>query len=360
MLADLASLSVEALHQGFAPSAGNYGASVGSMPRLWQSSSPSCMCSLTAETCAGLSTTHSSSHIELGFLSLSPDKREGHLRVRPDFPPKCHDRSRVPGLRAPASLPSTVLVERTEETLDTVPNRYVRFALEQCDRSQLNRSLTLNTARGARRRGPGHSRSTVEELDSLLGHPLFREVSPPLAGPRRQSGPATTARLPRKLPAAAALIDGSLGLQLDVDDPFLVSRKSISTLYEYWVFVRLAGAVARAFGQPRTPDELWKPSATGMSLVLKAGATTRMQLSTKVGGDEVRGDLFFNREFRDGSWTRPMRPDASVYSASQDKRNCGCTLTPNTGWTGSSHSTRASSMTRSQRNATERVSGLTC
>ena len=81
-----------------------------------------------------------------------------------------------------------------------VPNRYVRFALEQWRWIAAQVVASAEYLSGvARRRGLATAASTVEELDSLLGHPLFREVSPPLAGPRRQSGPATTGRLPRKL-----------------------------------------------------------------------------------------------------------------------------------------------------------------
>ena len=91
-----------------------------------------------------------------------------------------------------------------------------------------------------------------------------------------------------------------------------MSRKSIATLYEYWTFVRLAEAVARACGTPGTAGELFRSSRSGMSLVLKAGATTRMKFETNVGGERILVDLFFNREFRNDSWTRPMRPDASI------------------------------------------------
>ena len=49
-----------------------------------------------------------------------------------------------------------------------------------------------------------------------------------------------------------------------------------------------------------------------MSLVLKAGARTRLKFETLVGGERLLVDLFFNNEFRGDSWTRPMRPDASL------------------------------------------------
>ena len=94
--------------------------------------------------------------------------------------------------------------------------------------------------------------------------------------------------------------------------------------------------------------------------MLKAGATTRMQLSTKVGGDEVRGDLFFNREFRDGSWTRPNAPRRQLGTSRPRTRELWLHFNTDTRVDWQQPFNRASSMTRSQRNATERVSGLTC
>ena len=49
-----------------------------------------------------------------------------------------------------------------------------------------------------------------------------------------------------------------------------------------------------------------------MSLVLRAGASTRLKFAAMVDGERVLVDLFFNNEFREASWTRPMRPDASL------------------------------------------------
>jgi hypothetical protein len=49
-----------------------------------------------------------------------------------------------------------------------------------------------------------------------------------------------------------------------------------------------------------------------MSLVLRARASTRLQFQARIRGELVLADLFFNNEFTRDSWTRPMRPDASL------------------------------------------------
>jgi hypothetical protein len=205
-----------------------------------------------------------------------------------------------------------MLIERTESTLDTVPNRFVRFVLERW------RALAQTVAHhagalsgAAMRRGIQEAERTVAKLDEYLGNPLFRQVGRLTIYPgdnqvlRRREGY-------RQFASAAALVEGTLGLELDLEDPFLVSRRSIATLYEYWTFVRLAQAAARACGKPGMEGQLFEASSHGMSLVLRANASTRLKFSTEVGDEPVLVDLFFNREFRRDSWTRPMRPDASL------------------------------------------------
>jgi hypothetical protein len=314
MLADLAALSVEALHQGFAPAAGQFSADAGATPRLLYQQFAVLHALLNGSDLVwAISQVLSQPH-RAWIAELEPRRPGQPLRGSS----RLSTQLSRPGPRVPAphtalvSLPAELLVSRTEETLDTVPNRYVRFVLERW------RALAFAVVDGAgslhgapQRRGLQEAQRVVEMLDGILGDPLFREVGPLSVLPgdnqvlRRREGY-------RQIAGAAAFVDGSLGLELDLEDPFLVSRRSIATLYEYWTFVRLAEAVARACGSRGVMEELFKPSPSGMSLVLKAGASTRLKFEANVGGTRVLADLFFNREFRSDSWTRPMRPDASL------------------------------------------------
>jgi hypothetical protein len=315
MLADLAALSVEALHQGFAPGAGQFAGDAGATPRLLY------------QQFAILNSLLSGSDLEWAIAQVLG---RPHTSWTSELESRCPGQalrgsSRLvsqlsrpgPRVRTPRgpldTLPATLLVQRSEETLDTIPNRFVRFVLERWRALALSVVQSAETLSGApRQRGLQTAQSVVDELDEVLGSPLFREVGRLTTRPgdnqvlRRREGY-------RQISAAAALIDGSLGLELDLDDPFLVSRRSIASLYEYWTFVRLAGAVARACGSPGVEGELFRASPSGMSLVLKAGAQTRMKFETTIDGQLVRADLFFNKEFSGAhSWTRPMRPDASL------------------------------------------------
>lgn len=316
MLADLARLSVEALHQGFAPSAGRFSSAIGPTPRLLYQQFAILHALMTdGELPWALSMMLNQPHRswETELEPRQPGRRiKGSSRLSTQM---SRPGSRVPTPNGPLeSLPSQILIQRTDETLDTLPNRYVRFVLERWRAIAATVLANADSLGGAaRRRGLRETERVLSGLDETLSQPLFREVGRLSVVPgdnqvlRRREGY-------RQIAAAAALVDASLGLDLDVEDPFLVSRKSVATLYEYWTFVRLARAAARAFDSPKSEADLWKPSSSGMSLILRAGASTRLEFVTQVGSRSVRGDLFFNREFRAGgdSWSRSMRPDASL------------------------------------------------
>ena len=314
MLADLAELAVEAMHQGFAPSSGEFGSATDGSPRLLY------------QQFAVLQSLLLGSDLAWAIAHIFGDPHrawESNLEPRsPGRPLRGSSRlgSQLgrPGPRVAtprgqlASMPRALPVERTDETVDTIANRFVRFVLERwraIAATVVSHADALGGA--AKRRGVEQAGEVVASLDEFLTAPLFREVSRLSVFPkdnqvlRRREGY-------RQLYAAWALVEGTVGLELDLEDPLLVSRKSIATLYEYWTFIKLAGAVAEACGSRGVAEELFRTSATGMSLVLKAGAATRLQFETDVAGERVLIDLFFNKEFRQSSWTRPMRPDASL------------------------------------------------
>ena len=314
MLADLAEVSVEALHQGFAASAGRFGSASGASPRLLY------------QQFAVLHSLMVGSDLEWAISQIltQPHRAwESQLEPRqPGRPLRGSSRlasqlsrpgSRVPTPRGPlASLPSTLLVERTEETIDTTPNRFIRFVLESWRALAaivVSSSEALSGA--AKARGVSQAQALVVTLDEYLTNPLFREVG------RLSVFPGDNQVLRgregyRQMFAAWALVEGAIGLDLDLEDPLLVSRKSIATLYEYWAFAQLTSAVSTACGSVGYAEHLFKPSATGMSLVLRARASTRLQFQASIRGELVLADLFFNNEFTRDSWTRPMRPDASL------------------------------------------------
>jgi len=315
MLADLAALSVEAIHQGFSASAGTFSSAVGASPRLLYQQFAVLHSLLFAEEVEWA----------LGDVTFRPHTAwVSNIETQePGRPLRGSSRLSAtltrPGRRVltPSgpmhSLPVRLLIERTEETLDTIPNRFVRFVLERWRGLAVQALYGAEQLKGAPlRRGVHQARRTIDRLDELLGQPFFREVSGLSTYPgdnqvllRREGY--------RQITAAAAIVEGSLGLELDLEDPFLVSRKSIATLYEYWTFVRLARVVAAACDAPRVESQLFKVGEAGMSLVLRTGTKTQLHHQVNVGGTDVHVDVFFNNTFGSkSSWTREMRPDVAA------------------------------------------------
>jgi hypothetical protein len=315
MISDLARIAVEALHQGFAPSSGQFSPDPSAAPRL------------IYQQFAVLSALLQTEDLKwaLGHVLSQPHRAwlvEQELRP-PGRPIKGSSRlganlakpgPRVPNrLGSPSSLPALVPVQRTEDTLDTTPNRYVRFVLERWRSIALDVARSAETLGGAaRRRGVAAAEALATQLDQLLAGTFLRTVGRLRTFPgdnpvlRRQEGY-------RQITAAAALVEGSLGLDLQIDDPLLVSRRSVATLYEYWCFIKLADSLFEACGRRPRATEYFRPVHNGMSLVMRAGTSTRMEFSTTIAGQPIKADLFFNKTFSgETSWTRPMRPDASV------------------------------------------------
>lgn len=316
MLSDLAARSVDVLHQGFAPSGGTY-RPASELPA-----------SMLYQRFAILSTLLNGSELNwaIQHVIARPHRSweaQQELR-RPGQPARGTSRlgsqlakpgRRVPSPRATLpSLPHDLHVPRTAETLDTIPNRFVRFVLEGWRALAAEVEMRAALLKGApQQRGVAEATHIKRRLDELLASPLFREVAPLSVFPgdnqvlRRREGY-------RQILGAAVLTESSVGLSFsDIEDPFLVSRRSVATLYEYWTFVRLADAVASVWQGPDPGLQLFQLGPTGMSLVLRANGAQRLRFQTRIQDRTVRAELSFNRTFSSTeSWTQPMRPDASL------------------------------------------------
>lgn len=227
------------------------------------------------------------------------------------------------GLLSVASVPRRVERTRTESTLDSIPNRFVFYALARW-RSIAQR---LTDALGPLRREPGpirRGRDAAAEvrarMDRYLGHPLFREVAPlrvfPLANQvlMKQAGYRDLFRT-----FVLGEFGSRLAIDLDVDDMFGASQRNAAALYEYWAFLQLADAVGEVCGSRKTVEVL-QPAADGLSIGFRQGVASGLTWRIERASREFEIDLFFNRTFvvsttyeLEASWTREMRPDCSLH-----------------------------------------------
>ena len=217
------------------------------------------------------------------------------------------------------TLPEVIPSRRTEETVDTVPNRFVKFALMRWRElaGSVQDVLMARAALAYGQRGLSAVGRVLESLDDLLSEPLFRDV-----GQLDELPTSNQVLLKREgyrqIFSTFALVESSLGLQLELDDAVRPSQRNIATLYEYWTFLKLADVVGDACQDGRAPLKLFRDDGDGLSLGLKRGKQSRLAWEVDVAGRRLGVTLFFNRTFAmtdddlDGSWSTPMVPDASV------------------------------------------------
>jgi predicted component of viral defense system (DUF524 family) len=227
------------------------------------------------------------------------------------------------------SVPRRVERSRTESTLDSIPNRFVLYALSRW-RSVAQRLADalgpLGSEPGPIRRGRDAAAEILTRMDRHLGHPLFREVAPlrvfPMANQvlLKQAGYRDLFRT-----FALGEVGSRLALDLDLDDVFAASQRNAAALYEYWTFLQLADAVGTVCGAEKTVEAL-QPARDGLSIGFRQGVASGLHWHLERAGREFEITLFFNRTFlvstsyaSDVSWSRAMRPDCSLHIRPQSR-----------------------------------------
>lgn len=212
-------------------------------------------------------------------------------------------------------LPTRLEVVRTRETLDTEPNRFVRFALQQWRRLVQDIGETLQKKGGYAQRARREMQDVLDRLDSYLTMTDFPELSPLTRFPtgntvlQRAEGYRTILQLYLQVEMAARL-SWSGG-----DEVYRAGQRDIATLYEYWVYLQLAAIVARLSGRQLDYRSLVHLSANGLTVDLRKGREHVIKGTLERLGRRLGLEFWFNRVFspqRGGSWTRAMRPDFSL------------------------------------------------
>lgn len=226
------------------------------------------------------------------------------------------------------TLPSRIQSHRTEETLDTVANRFVKFALTHWRdlAARLGHILSSRATAAYGVRGATAVARVIEALDDVLSEPFFRHLG------RLQELPTSNQVLLkregyRQIFSTFALIESSLDLSLELDDAVHPSQRNIAALYEFWTFLKLVEVLGDACDDSRATLRLFERNGDGLSLGLKRGRQSRLQWRVAIAGRRLVVSVYFNRTFRasdegdtDGSWSTAMVPDASVLIRPEEGR----------------------------------------
>jgi predicted component of viral defense system (DUF524 family) len=326
MLGDIASVATDALLQGFAPSSLDlvqqpevasrllYQQFAFLNARLASREMRDAMALILADPHRAW---HAETELQLAGRPLPGGQSLPRLLSRPGQRTPTHGRMRV------RSVPVRLERRRTEASYDSVPNRFVKYALERwrAIAQHLIDLLDVQAApsAGPVRRGRDAACETREQLQRLLAMPLFGQVGRldlfPIANPvlHKRAGYRYVFET-----FALAEVGSRLSLALDIDDVFAASQRNAATLYEYWAFLQLVEAVGTACGDVRTVQALAE-AEDGLSLGFKQGRNSSVKWEVDVGGRSLDVEVFFNRHFgssrkplKASSWSRAMRPDCSL------------------------------------------------
>ncbi len=233
---------------------------------------------------------------------------------------------REPWPDGPAGIgvPSRILEQRTESTLDNLPNQFVKFALQRWREcvQRLNDAMSILPPGLSVERGIRESQELLGELDALLSEELFREVESLSLFPggnqvlQKQEGYRDVLRAFAQVEVAASLSWAG------GDEVFRAGQRDVATLYEYWAYIQLAKLLRELCGIGFDLKDLLKVSEDGIGLDLRKGERTRLTGGAVRLGRRLDVEMWYNKGFQgpgssldsssEGSWSVGMRPDMSI------------------------------------------------
>jgi predicted component of viral defense system (DUF524 family) len=229
-------------------------------------------------------------------------------------------------LRAQLGLTSVaerVVVPRKSRDLDTLENRFVKFALSEFRAFLAHAQLVFESSAKEWGASVELSRRLAAVVDDWLGRSLFREVGEmryaPMSSPvlQRKAGYRELLRWWLRFRSASELSwEGG-------EELFHAGQRDVASLYEYWLFFELLGWFCRECRDGNRPaiEELLDGLEEGSpNLRLRK----RMELGPFVGtfagqSRRLNARFAYNRRFDvtsdrhiGGSWTRRLHPDYTL------------------------------------------------
>ena len=229
-----------------------------------------------------------------------------------------------------ASLPRKIVLNKTEATHDTTPNRFVKFALRRWQEviTDIEQRLVKQAQTAAVVRGLGEIQPVLEQLETVLRNDLFEGLGSLNRFPaddqvlQRRDGYRDIFRAYMEFELAARLTWRS------TEASYAAGQRDVAALYEYWAFIQLAHVTAGLVGQSFDLSSVIDITVDGMNVALQRRQEKVLAGTLERSGRKLQIQLFFNRTFRKstlgiGSWTRAMRPDYSLVISAADGESAG-------------------------------------
>ena len=214
------------------------------------------------------------------------------------------------------SVPEKVITRGKVDTVDTPENRFIKYALEIF--KQLCGDFKSASKNGARLNK--EAEYLEEKLEESLTHAIFQKISRPSTLPlnspvlQRKEGYREILRVWLMVNLAARLTwKGG-------EDVYKGGKRDVATLYEYWLFFKLADLMEDLFGiQALSPEKMIEETNDKLGLKLRQGRYLPLSGTFESDTRKLHVQFSFNKTFSGdkqypsgGSWTRSMRPDYTL------------------------------------------------
>ena len=228
-------------------------------------------------------------------------------------------------------IPSEILDSRKFESMDTPPNRFVKFALESF-RAVCHEVSSLFIQKDPSAAAVIEAESMMNTLDSFLSSPLFTDVGPMRRVPHESQALQKRDGY-RQILQAWLMLDAAAQLDwLGREDAYDGTTRNVALLYEYWLYFIIYQLLKHELKLEEIKiDPIEKmgilpfvePDPRGLRISLKQGKTSISAFRrTYDDGSKLRIHLYYNRSFYPsgennellacGSYTRIFRPDYTL------------------------------------------------
>ena len=222
------------------------------------------------------------------------------------------------------SLPTEVPTRQTATTVDTIPNRFVKFALGEW----LGVVRSLGDAIATQPSSPSRTRGLCEVTETeLLLHeaydsPLFAQVGQLTVFP---SGNQVLLKREGYREIFQAYLQAQMALTLSWsggEAVFAAGQRNVATLYEFWCYLQVAEVLSELCDEWDGKSILvLRPDRMDLDLI--GGKESVIRGKAKRLGRTIEVALHFNRSFSakssQPSWSVQMRPDCSVSLKGDDE-----------------------------------------
>ncbi len=204
------------------------------------------------------------------------------------------------------------LASRKHVTYDTYENRFVAWAIRALlDRLRTYRR-TLQSMKGIEAQADLLKRVVAYQgrLQAILHASPFAEASP-FEERAQFSTTMTRGSGYRDFLVIHLLL--TRGLEMWDNEIFRIGQKNVSTLYEYWSFLKIVQILREQIGSPADLRDLIKVSAGRTQVALKKGKESKVHFTNATTGDSA--SIYYNRTFTKAAgkvYTYDQAPDISL------------------------------------------------